>query len=75
MDDIILTIIVVVILGAGNSVADNTVTCVYESWSGVRGLYGNLLGDDIPADLCTHVVYTYASIYVSHRPVTECCKI
>ncbi|OQV24856.1 Acidic mammalian chitinase [Hypsibius exemplaris] len=43
--------------------ATDVVTCVYQSWSGVRGVYGNLMGDELPAELCTHAVYAYASIY------------
>ncbi|GAV06010.1 hypothetical protein RvY_16053 [Ramazzottius varieornatus] len=44
------------------SVAE-TVTCVYQSYAGTRRLEGRLMGDEIPAEYCTHLVYTYASIY------------
>ncbi|OWA50139.1 Acidic mammalian chitinase [Hypsibius exemplaris] len=59
--------LLVIALFVLESVVYNTeaesITCVYQSWSGVRGLYGNLPGDELPAELCTHVVYVYASIY------------
>ncbi|XP_055338642.1 oviduct-specific glycoprotein-like [Paramacrobiotus metropolitanus] len=45
-------------LGAGD-----VVTCIYSSWAATRRPIGRMAGNDIPVDDCTHIVYTYTSIY------------
>ena len=40
-------------------------TCVYASWASYRKLPGRVMGDELPAQICTHAVYLYASMVVS----------
>ncbi|OQV13127.1 Chitinase-3-like protein 1 [Hypsibius exemplaris] len=37
-------------------------TCVYQSWSTYRKLAGRVMADEVPAQICTHAIYIYASI-------------
>lgn len=59
---LLLTILLAI---AATSSAQKKIICYYESWATYRNGEGKYSIEDIPAELCTHVVYSFVGIHDS----------